>query len=124
MRWLRFNAVGVLGVAVQICMLQVLNKWLGIHYLTATIAAVEIAIIHNFLWHERWTWKDRSVAAFRIRRFIQFQFTNGAISLVGNTVLMRIFTGLSEVPVVAANLICITACSLINFLASDRIVFR
>ena len=58
MRFWRFNAVGVLGFAVQLAVLALLVHG-GVHYLAATAIAVEAAILHNFLWHERWTWADR-----------------------------------------------------------------
>jgi putative flippase GtrA len=64
LRWGVFNIVGLIGIGVQLVMLVVLKGWLGIHYLAATVLAVEAAILHNFIWHERWTWVDRT-AIFR-----------------------------------------------------------
>ena len=58
-RWLKFNLVGGMGIAVQLLMLVVLKSGLHIHYLVATALAVEAAVVHNFLWHERFTWADR-----------------------------------------------------------------
>ena len=49
-----------MGIAVQLLMLVVLKAGLHLHYLVATALAVETAVIHNFLWHERFTWADRS----------------------------------------------------------------
>ena len=54
-RWLRFGAVGALGVLVQLGALAALAGWLGCNYLLATACAVETAVLHNFAWHERWT---------------------------------------------------------------------
>ena len=31
-----------------------------VNYLMATLVAVEAAILSNFVWHYRWTWRDRS----------------------------------------------------------------
>ena len=59
-RWLAFNGVGAIGVAVQLAVLAVLVRGAGLHTLIATAIAVEAAILHNFLWHERWTWADRA----------------------------------------------------------------
>ncbi len=36
-----------------------LTLLLGPHYLVATALAVEMAVLHNFFWHRRWTWADR-----------------------------------------------------------------
>ena len=71
MRWLKFNLVGGIGIAVQLLILVVLKAGLHFNYLIATALAVEIAVIHNFLWHERFTWADRSGAGFT--RFLQVQ---------------------------------------------------
>ena len=123
-RFLRFNLVGAIGIAVQLGALALL-RWAGMHYLVATALAVEAAILHNFLWHERYTWSDRASIGARQRmvRLVRFHLTNGAVSLVGNVVLMRGLVGAMHVPVIPANLIAITACWLLNFVLSDRVVF-
>jgi putative flippase GtrA len=59
-RWGKFNAVGAMGVLVQLAALAAINRlWPG-HYLWATAAAIEITLLHNFAWHLRWTWRDRT----------------------------------------------------------------
>ena len=55
LRWMKFNAVGGVGIGVQLAALTILRSWLKLDYLLATGLAVEIAVIHNFLWHERFT---------------------------------------------------------------------
>ncbi len=62
LRWIKFNAVGGIGIGVQLAALAILRSWLRLDYLPATGLAVEIAVIHNFLWHERFTWADRPAA--------------------------------------------------------------
>jgi len=54
-RWARFNAVGIMGAALQVAALSLLVT-LGMHYLVATALAVEAAVLHNYVWHRRWTW--------------------------------------------------------------------
>ena len=56
MRWLKFNAVGAMGMAVQITTLAVGVHLLELHYILATVLAVEAALLHNFVWHVTWTW--------------------------------------------------------------------
>lgn len=123
-RWLTFNAVGVAGMAVQLAVLATLVH-LGCHYLLATVAAVESAIVHNFFWHQRWTWRDRRAAsaadtAFRLARF---HVLNGTVSLVGNLGLTAWFTGIVGLHPIASNAIAVVVCSLLNFTASETIVF-
>jgi putative flippase GtrA len=131
-RFLRFNSVGALGFALQLGLLALLLR-LGLHYLAATALAVELTVLHNFVWHERWTWRDRptrsgvpstKLRAGRAQRLWRFHAANGLISLAGNLLLMRVMVGLLGLPAVPANLLAVLLCSLVNFTASDRFVFR
>ena len=122
-RFIRFNVVGLLGFVLQLAVLWGLIR-VGTHYLAATAIAVEAAILHNYLWHERWTWRERSATGWsRLRRVAGFHLLNGSVSLVGNLVLMRVLVGAWHFPPIAANLLAVVACSLINFALSDRLVF-
>lgn len=125
-RWLKFNFVGGVGIAVQLGALALFRYILHLDYLLATALAVETAVIHNFLWHERFTWRDRP-AARRLQslvRFAKFNATNGAISVAGNLLIMGTLVGQWGVNYLIANLIAVTVCSLLNFLLSDRVVFH
>ena len=130
LRWLKFNFVGALGIVVQLASLTLLVSGLGVAYLPATAAAVETAILHNFIWHERFTWKDRTTDAGhrRVRdvamRLVRFHAGNGVISLVGNLALMRLLVGAWHMKYLLANGITIAMCSLLNFVASEWFVFR
>ena len=123
---LRFYAVGGVGIVVQLLCLAILKSGLGIAYLPATAIAVEIAVLHNFFWHDRWTWIDRTqgAATGRATRLLFFHLTNGALSIAANLVLMAGFVGSLHIPYLAANAISIGLCSVLNFLAADRFVFR
>ncbi len=120
----KFALVGAIGIIVQLLTLH----WLagaGCGYLIATVISVEAAVLHNFVWHENFTWRDRNgfTSAGLGSRLLRFHVSNGLISVVGNLLLMRIFVGELGMPLVAANLLSITACCLTNFVASDRWVF-
>lgn len=121
-RWLIFNLVGALGMAVQLGVLAALTGPAGMHYTPATAIAVEIAVLHNFLWHERWTWRDREESS-RFTRLWRFHVANGLVSLVGNSLLMALFVGVLALPPVAANVLAIVNLSILNFTMSDRLVF-
>jgi putative flippase GtrA len=56
-------------------------------------------------------------------RLVKFNASNGAVSIAGNLVLMRLLVGELKVNYVASNLIAIVVCSLVNFLLGDRFVF-
>jgi putative flippase GtrA len=126
LRWIKFNVVGSIGIGVQLATLAIFRSWLKLDYLLATGLAVEIAVIHNFLWHERFTWSDRPPArpVQSLFRLAKFNASNGAVSLAGNLVLMRLLVGQFKLNYLASNVIAIVLCSLVNFLLSDRFVFE
>ncbi len=125
-RWLAFNSVGALGIVVQMSMLFLLVSIVGMNYLPATAMAVEAAVLHNFFWHENWTWADRAMIRSNrwFRRLIYFHLANGLFSLAGNLLLMRIFVGTLGMNYALANIFAIALCAVMNFLAGDRFVFR
>lgn len=125
-RWISFNGVGSLGILVQLGVLALLVRRGGMHYLWATAIAVECAVLHNFFWHQRWTWRDRPSRSARdlAGRLCRFHALNGAVSLAGNVVIARLLTGELHVDPVAANIAAIMVCSMVNFAASEVLVFR
>ena len=125
LRWLKFNAIGIVGVGVQLLFLHLLVR-ASVGYLTATALAVEGAVLHNFAWHQRYTWADRPTEDIYavIGRLIRFHLSNGTVSIVGNLLLMHWLVGGLHVQLLPANFVAILVCSLINFVLGDRFVFR
>jgi putative flippase GtrA len=115
-RWAKFSAVGAVGVVVQLGTLALLLQG-GVHYLLATAVAVETAVLQNYYWHTRWTWKGREGSLWR------FHLANGLLSLISNLAWMRLFTGWLGIPALPANLMAIALTSTVNFLLGDRWVF-
>ena len=126
LRWLKFNAVGGIGIVVQLGALSLFRGLLHLDYLVATACAVEAAVVHNFLWHERFTWSDRVRITPRqsLARFVRFNTTTGLISIAGNLLLMRLLVEGAHWNYLLANAASIALCSLLNFFASDRLVFE
>ena len=125
-RWLKFNLVGALGIVVQMGAFALLFSALHLNYMVATGLAVETAVLHNFVWHERYTWKHlpRGTARDVAFRMARFQAGNGAISILGNLALMRLFVGSLHIHHYVASGLAIALCSLLNFAASEWFVFR
>lgn len=114
-----------MGVAVQLAVLLSLTGALGLNYLVATVLAVESAILHNFVWHEHWTWRDRSPGSRgRWTRLAWFNLVTGALSIAGNLVLTALYVNALGVHYAIANLMAVATCSLLTFVASNRFVFR
>ena len=125
-RWAIFNAVGAIGVVIQLGVFAALVHLTALNYLAATVVAVEAAVLHNFVWHQRWTWRDRPASTARdlTARLARFHLANGAVSLVGNVVLMAALAGVLGLDPVVANVTAIAGCSLVNFAAGTTFVFR
>jgi putative flippase GtrA len=122
-RWLRFNLVGIMGFSLQTLTLSALVRWSGLPATLSVAIAVLVAVSHNFLWHERFTWHDRPRDE-RAWRWLSFNASTGVISVISNigvTMAVMTFTGL---PVLTSNIIAVASASLLNFVISDRLVFR
>jgi putative flippase GtrA len=106
--------------------LALFYKGLRLNYLVATALAVEVAVLHNFLWHERFTWKDRKHSGLRDRllRLVRFHAGNGVVSITGNVALMRLLAGGLHLHYLIANGISIAICSFLNFAIGEWFVFR
>jgi putative flippase GtrA len=108
---------------VQLGALALLNRVSAGHYLWATAAALELTLLHNFVWHLQFTWPDRR-AANVLGQCVRFHLANGAVSMIGNLVLMRVLVEGARMPVVFANGVAIFCCSLVNFALGDQWAFR
>ena len=114
-----------MGVAVQLVALMVLTEAAGLDYRIATVLAVETAILHNFVWHERWTWRDRTSGRSRaLTRLAWFNLLTGTLSISANVVFTTLYVSTFGVHYALGNLMAIATCSLLTFIANDRLVFR
>ncbi len=113
------------GVSIQLVILTALINS-GFHYLIATALAVQVAVLNNFAWYERWTWSDRPAAGLSatLGRLFRFNMTVGIFSIAQNLFFMNVLVGYVELPLIPANIIGISLCSLLNFFISDRLVFK
>jgi dolichol-phosphate mannosyltransferase len=126
--WLRFSKfaiVGLMGVALQLSLLALLTKHFRMLPVMATALAVEITLLHNFLWHERFTWRERRLKDFRqrARRLCRFHLGNGLVSLLGNTSLSYCLVVRLNAPPLPSAFASIALCSLANFALADRWVY-
>src|SRR5437879_13433150 len=96
LRWLKFNAIGGMGIIVQLATLGVLTHGLDLNYLLGTALAVEAAVFHNFLWHEQYTWADRAPVSAResIAWLLRFNLPTGVFSTLGSVALLCMLAGL------------------------------
>ena len=115
---------GALGFVVQLSALAWLTISEGVPYPAATAIAVELAVLHNFCWHEHWTWRDRTAArGGMLVRLGKYHLTTGITSIGGNLLLTAMWAELLGLHAIAANGAAVAMMSLANFLLADRWVF-
>jgi putative flippase GtrA len=123
-------AVGTLGFVLQIGTITLLTMAVGWPYVPATAIAVcarrtvGLAVVHNFCWHERWTWSDRTAGRRGMaQRLVKYLMTTGLASVGGNLISTVICVELLGLRVIAANAAGVATMTLANFTAADRWVF-
>ena len=124
-RWLVFNIVGIGGFVVQLGALALLTSGFGWPLPVATLVAVELAVLHNFFWHQRWTWRDRPSrrTSESVQRLVRFHAANGLVSLAGNVLITTALVH-AGLPVIPANVVATIACSFVNYFAGNLMVFK
>lgn len=116
---LRFGLVGVGGTAVNMLALHVLHGLGGLSILVASPLAVELAIVHNFLLNDWWTFRSRSRRRFRFARFN----LSTSLTLVVNVAVVWTLVG-AGIGYLAANLVGIGVGAALNFGASHAWVWE
>ena len=54
----------------------------GCAVVPATVLGIEAAIVHNFAWHDRWTWRDRPSRGGYLQRLIRYNAAMACSSLL------------------------------------------
>ena len=128
-RFIRFAAVGFSGVIVDMGLLFLLSDptMLGWGLTRSKLIAAEMAILNNFTWNDRWTFRDLSAQQHgvrqRLRRLGKFQL----ICLAGvaiNTILLNLQFNLLGMNRYLANAVAIAAVTGWNFWLNLKISWR
>jgi putative flippase GtrA len=122
-RFMRFAVAGLGGFVVQIAALAVLTEAVHVHYIAATIIAVELAILVNFAWHQQWTWHDRAGGSV-FARLLRFNALTAVTSVFGSVVVTTFLVETASMNPIVANSISVLVLGALNFAGSDRFVFR
>jgi putative flippase GtrA len=123
LRWGKFNLVGAMGMGLQLALLALFKRWTAGNYLYASAAAIELTLLHNFVWHLHYTWRDRCVSDTRLCQLARFHLSNGLVSMLGNLALMWLLVHRARLPLLASNVIAILCCSVVNFFLGNKWAF-
>jgi putative flippase GtrA len=110
---------------VQLAALWLLTAGAGLATVPAAAIAAEAAVLHNFVWHERWTWRDRAGGGPSgvLGRLARFHAAGGIVSITGNVALTVLFVHWLQMPVVLATACAVGLLGMLNFQLADRWVF-
>lgn len=122
-RWCKFNLVGAMGIVVQLAALALISRSAAGHYLYATAAAIELTLLHNFVWHLHYTWRDRRDGFPLLTPLVRFHLSNGLVSMLGNLILVRLLVHHARLPLLVSNLFAILSCSVVNFCLGNHWAF-
>lgn len=125
-RFFKFGMVGGTGVFVNSGFLFLLTERFHLDYKAAGIAAIELAIINNFIWNSLWTWNDRKANKKRhiSKRFLKFNVSSGLTALIINWGLLVLLTEFFGMYYMLSNLIGIICGTALNFAVSHFWVFK
>jgi dolichol-phosphate mannosyltransferase len=123
-RVVKFGLVGLSGIAVNMGFLYYLTEYVGLYYLMASIIAIEISILNNFLWNDLWTFRSREnqKLSSRWHRLIAFNMVSaGGVAI--NLGLLYLFTSVFGVYYLISNLIGILVAFLWNFIINRNVTW-
>lgn len=120
-RFVRYGAVGVSGVGVNVGAFWLLASKLQVAYVVASPVAIELALCTNYLLHNCWTFADRrSEAGFHgPSGFLRFQAVSFGGLLI-NLAALHVLASAFGLPTVLGNLAGIGLATIWNFGLSLR----
>ena len=117
--FIKFLLVGASGVAVNLGFYVLFSRGVGLPLEVASLIAIEISIISNFLLNNSFTFGKRVSASGLKKRFLRFHLVAGAAGVVNFTILLLLAKtfGLWDI---AANLAGIACATLVNYFLNSR----
>jgi dolichol-phosphate mannosyltransferase len=126
-RFIRFALVGLSGLLVDMAVLYGLYNGLGWGLTRSAIVAAELAILNNFFWNDRWTFRDLARQQQQWRQVLKRLLKFNLICLMGLILkillLNLLFNGL-HLNAYVANFLAIAAVTAWNFWVNIRLNWR
>ena len=117
-------AVAWLGMAVNTGCLYVFKGLLHVRLIPASVMAIEIAIIHNFIWYRSWTWRDRPNKPPFFQQLIKYNIATGAVDFLGNVSVLWILATFLNIHYLLANILGMIAPPFIKFWLNEKVIFK
>ncbi len=111
----KFSVVGLSGVLVNQGLLILLHRHASFSLWLASLTAIEVSILTNFLLNDLWTWHDKHERKL-IGRIVLYHVTVGITAYGVNFPLLLIATKMCKIPYFWANIVGIGVASGANFI--------
>jgi putative flippase GtrA len=111
----RFALVGASGTILNTVVLVIMHQSAHLPLLVASAVAVEISILYNFIWNNRWTFGQNTWSFQRLARFNMVSL--GGLSVTSATLWALVTYG--DIPYVVANLAGIGCATVWNFVINS-----
>ena len=123
-RLFKFSSVGLSGVVVNLGLLWLLTTFVfGENlYLLAAVISIEVSVINNFYWNDRWTFRDRRDGSSVWVRLLKFHGSR-FLGILTNLLVLYILTDIIGLYYIISNIFAIGAGTLINYLTSGKFVW-
>ena len=118
-KFIKFNAVGILNTAIDFVIFTVLVK-LGLDAYVSQVISYSAGVLNSYIWNSRWTFKEKGVTARRVVLFIVVNLVSLGIS-TGVIALCTQQFGLSEI---LSKVISLPFSIGVNFLGNRLFVFK
>lgn len=122
-RIIKFMIVGAMGTIVNEALLFIFTDYLGIFYMFSAVISIEIALVHNFLWNEFWTFADRIKKGNLLGRLARYNFLAIGGMIIGLVVLF-LFTSVFGVYYLLSNLIGVFVAFLWNYFTNKKYTWK
>lgn len=123
-RIIKFGIVGASGVVVNMGALYLLAEFGKLPYFVASIIAIELSIISNFLVNLLWTWSDRSGEGTFWGKLVRYHIGAGVTAFLGNYLILILLTEFFGMHYLISNLIGIGVGTFSNYIINDLWTFR
>jgi dolichol-phosphate mannosyltransferase len=117
-RFLKFCLVGASGYLVNMFFLWLFYGKLRMFLLLSSFLAIQIAILNNFLWNDKWTWREKREPGAKpfFKRLAKFAMASDFVSAPVNLLGVWIFLNLLEWHYLFSNFLAISLGVILNFL--------
>ena len=122
--FIKYCCVGFVGAMINIGIYLLLNRYYEIHLQVASLMAIEVSIISNFLLNNYWTFKKRLKKLSMFRRLINFHIAAGISGLLFYYLFFIFLTTVLEFNDVLSILIAMTTGTISNYTMNSLWTWR